>query len=384
MLKEVNSLLANGYIVKVFYSYWADWATTIDAEILRGYKNGVFFQVGGDPYENKVSYFFSRVLQKVAWYFQFFSYRQYALARTTYALTNAALGEKADLYIAHNLGALPAAAKAAIRHKVSYGFDAEDFHRGEFSKQEGAAYELTMAIEKKYLPLCTYITASSPMIGAAYKKVAGRKVTVLHNVFSKIHIQEFTPQTDQPLRIFWFSQTIGPERGLELIIKALNQLPKCDISLHLLGSCSAMYRQQLKGTALRPDKIYFMQPVHPDEIFNIAAKFDIGLAAEDPATDNRNFCLTNKLFAYLISGNFILASNTTAQEQFLLDYPGVGAIYESHDINTLTFLLEKLYSDRSYLNECRKKSIQLATNYFNWEHESGKLLSLVEKVLSGT
>src|SRR5574340_991277 len=55
----------------------------------------------------------------------------WAYSRCGPELARLATNERADLYIAHNLPALPAAARAAKRHGALLGFDAEDYHRGE-------------------------------------------------------------------------------------------------------------------------------------------------------------------------------------------------------------------------------------------------------------
>lgn len=58
------------------------------------------------------------------------------------ALGAAAARQPADLYLAHNLAALPAAARAAARHGARLGFDAEDFHCGELDEKPANTDEL--------------------------------------------------------------------------------------------------------------------------------------------------------------------------------------------------------------------------------------------------
>lgn len=51
------------------------------------------------------------------------------------------------------------------------------------------------------------------------------------------------------------------------------------------------------------------------------ADYDEGLAIEVESNDyNRQICLTNKIFSYLQSGLYILATNTPAQEQFMTSH----------------------------------------------------------------
>src|SRR5205814_5800343 len=67
----------------------------------------------------------------------------------TSALARAACAVSADLYIAHYVAALPAAAAAARRHGAALGYDAEDFHAGEKIDRAEESYrtDLVRAIE---------------------------------------------------------------------------------------------------------------------------------------------------------------------------------------------------------------------------------------------
>src|SRR5258708_29585725 len=65
MLKEAETLLQQGYQVKVFYAYWTFWSLKTDKPILQKYP-GVFQLVGGDPFEHKITYLASRGISKSA------------------------------------------------------------------------------------------------------------------------------------------------------------------------------------------------------------------------------------------------------------------------------------------------------------------------------
>ncbi len=293
MMKEVDALLSKGAAVKVFYSFCTKWANATDKELINSYPMGMFKEVGGNPYTNKFQYIKSRLYYKAAirLYKLHSTLFNYVVNPNSFDLMRYAVKEKADLYIAHNLGALPAVIEAAKKWNKPCGFDAEDYHRGEYEKQSGRKYEFTKMIEEKYLPKCTYITAASPLIAEAYKNVIPKlNIQVINNVFSNFYLQKFTSKTKKPLSIFWFSQTIGPDRGLENIIYALNKIPHLDISLNLMGNCSKIFKDFLLSIAIKPKDIHFMIPAMPDKIFSIAAQFDIGLASEVPHCENREFC----------------------------------------------------------------------------------------------
>ena len=147
-----------------------------------------------------------------------------------------AAAEKADLYIAHHAEALGVGYRAALRHKVPFGFDAEDFHTGMNESGSGSSPMIAF-LEAKYLPHARYLTAASSGIAAAYQDKYGvRLPCVILNVFSREDLVA-TP-VHQPVRFYWYSQVIGPNRGLELLMNAAGLVRTTDpaFEIHLRGS----------------------------------------------------------------------------------------------------------------------------------------------------
>ncbi len=385
--KEYSALVNSGYRVKVMYAYSADWSYKIDEATFRAGKlrRHDFLLAGGSPYDHRFVWNFSRMM------FRFFIridgfipiafFKEMSMARAAMPLLIRAPRFKADIYIAHYLGALPAAIKAARKHNAKLVFDAEDFHRGEapyFSRQIKQVTET----ENRLFPYLHWLTTASPLISDAYGKLfPGLKVTTINNVFSKKNLQTLPSQNVDQLNIFWFSQIIGPNRGLEVIIKALNLVHKKNIHFHMLGNVkNPDYVKGLLSLARDPGKIHFIPPVDPSGIFEVASQFDIGMAAEIPYCENRDICLTNKIFTYLMSGNCILASDTRAQKEFLDQYPGIGMIYTHNDEHSLAEKIEELYDKRELLLSCRRKALDLAESSMNWEKESSALLNVVNSL----
>jgi len=384
MLKEALALLDRGYRVKVLYGYWTSWALPND-DLLKKRYPGVFQMIGGSPSEKKWIYSLSRIIYKSARLLTpyFPAWREYSLNRPCFFLERAARREQADLFIGHNLGSLPSIVKAAKKWKTRCGFDAEDYHRGQFEKPSGTNYNDTVAIEEKYLPACDYLTAAAPLIAVAYKKfLPSKHIEVVNNVFSKKWLQPaLSGMNTGPLRLFWFSQTVGADRGLELIVKAMRLLPGYAITLDLMGDCPESFRKYLEDMAGNPMSLRFLPPVAADELFALAASYDIGMAAEVPHSENRDICLTNKLFTYLLAGNCILASDTKAQHRFMDDNPGIGFLYRNDSPDDLAERLEVLYKDRTCLQRCRLAARALASEKYNWEAEEKIFLNQIAFVL---
>ena len=173
-----------------------------------------------------------------------------SISAYTRLLTKHATAVCADLYIAHYVAALPAAAGAAARNGTAYAFDAEDFHLGDQPDVPRNAMnkQIIRAIESRYLPGAVYVTSASPLIAEAYAKTYGISLpTVILNVFPKAN----APAVPTPCgsakpgpSVYWFSQTIGPGRGLETAVEAI-ALARSTPHLYLRGSLAAGYGELL-------------------------------------------------------------------------------------------------------------------------------------------
>ena len=389
LIKEADTLAENGYQVTVLYAYWNLWGTKHDQDLL-SQKKWTAVRLGGDPTRKRITWFISRLIFKVSGILlqktgKYKYLADVAVARSSFFLIRGAKKYKADLYIAHNIGALPAAVKtAALYHSLS-GFDAEDFHRQEVSDDVNSyKFKLFKYIEDKYLPAVNYLTASSPLIAEKYDVLYNKSVTTLLNVFPKTTIPVVIKNDNAPLKLFWFSQTIGPHRGLEMAIKAIGL---CEIKpeLHLLGQLADGYKQHLLTLAEKTgaciDFIFFYEPIKSDEIFSFSSRFDIGLASDTEICLNRDISLTNKLFCYIQSGLAVAAYGTMAQATFMESEPQIGKVYRS--AGELSVIINEYDKNRESLFQTKNESFKLGQNNLNWENESRKFLGIIENVLSG-
>jgi len=387
-VKEADALYNAGYDVLMIYQFWNAWGTKLDETLLAG-KKWKAIRVGGTPGKGFVTYWLTRIFHKGCQVLYRLTNGKWiapelVIGRCTAWLTREARRHKADLYIAHNLAALPATVKAAKKFNSKCGFDAEDFHRNETTNDPASDdVKLKSAVEDHYIPQIDYLSVSSPGIGEAYKQIfPGIEPVVILNVFplqTKIQLNE-TP-TSSKLKLFWFSQTIGPGRGLEDIFNALAQLDNDQIELHLLGDLPPSSKGYLADTAAGVQGLHIHSPVAPDELFEFASKFDIGLALETDYCLNRDIALTNKIFTYMQAGLSIIASNTSAQKQLMENHPGAGKVYEKRNVAMLAEMVKNYFDDRTQLLHTKKESRATACSELNWERESQVFLKTVNKFI---
>jgi glycosyltransferase involved in cell wall biosynthesis len=387
LVKEADSLVESGYEVTVLYAYWNTWGTNLDEKLLP-LKNWQAIRIGGDPQQKKLTYFLSRVINKfsvlVTKKTSIKCFAEFAISRSSYFLIRAAKKHKADLYIGHNLGALPATVKAAKVHKKACGFDAEDLHRYESTNNnKDDEVILKSFIENKYIPQVSYLSTSSIQIADAYHQLfPDKKPLTILNVFPSVaDIKQPQLNTSHPIKLFWFSQIIGASRGIEDVVKALHFLKRDNFELHLLGYHSNQTIAFIDSLNNGVVKIIYHQPVMPGSIVEFASQFDIGLAMEPGFSMNNDFALSNKIFTYMQAGLAIVASDTSAQSSLLKQYSSIGAIYQKRNAQSLADVLSTYHKNRDELLKCREASGLLAKKALNWENESQIFLTIIKQTL---
>lgn len=395
LVKEADALHEVGHEVQVLCSHMIPWADAADRELLQTRFWTCTF-VGGDLDGRSAEYWRTRLRHglarrlPLAWSLSD-QLRRYAVCRVLPELAGAAIRTRADLYIAHYTGALAAAADAARANRALFGFDAEDFETGSYQLAAGPSPmdRLVERFERQYLPRSAYMTAASPGIAAAYKAKYGIPLpaTIL-NVFPLAErpgeLRSMPP--DGPLRLYWFSQTIGIGRGLEDVIQAMGQLKGCKIELHVRGRWAGRYQEALFSLAtsvgVLRQQICSHDPEPQREMIHLAALHDVGLALERKDTENHDLCIANKLFTYLLAGNAVIATATRGQQLIMETIGDAGFTYEPGDVNALACGLRHWYENRNILQQARQKSWDWGTCRFNWDLEKKKFVQTVERTLS--
>lgn len=394
LVKEADALSARGYAVSVVSADYLDWARAADAEFAtRAWRSVARLRWGpGTPLRRRLP----QVLgQRAAASLVRAGLRSQRLIERAWhplvpSLVAAAAGQRADLYVAHYPAALPAVAAAAARHGARYAFDAEDFHLGD--PPPGAAHDAvraaTRAIESRYLPGCAYVTAASPGIADAYVDSYGiRRPEVVLNVFP-LSAGVARPTAAGSARpgpsVYWFSQTIGPDRGLECAVRAIG-LAASAPHLYLRGRLADGYAEVLTATAGQAgvaDRIHVLAPAAPSQMERLAAEYDVGLVAETGATPNRRIALTNKLFSYFLAGIPAIASDIPAHRVIAASAPDAIHLYPVEDPAALAARLDALLepSGRT-LAASRAAAHRVALERFSWDLEQHRLVACVRAAL---
>lgn len=304
----------------------------------------------------------------------------------------AAIREKADLYTCHQEVSTVIGCKLLARgNKVA--FDLEDWYSHDLLPEANRSRPIRLLekYEKIALQKGSLVYTTSHALAEALGKFAGTAPPkVLQNVFpisdreDLDHELKDRKNPDIP-SIHWYSQTIGPGRGIEFLIDSLHDI-HTPVEFHLRGNLFRDFQSEL--TSRFPEgkghQLYFHPLVPPGELLSRIAEHDIGLATEEYVPDSRNLTITNKILQYLQGGIAVVATDTAGQREVAHDAPGAVFLFRSRDRADLAAVLNSLLEDKELLAGAKKIALQAAQEKFCWEKQEEWLLGWINNVLNRT
>ncbi len=381
LVKEVELALESGYQPAVAFFEFENWSKPLNDTIIARW-NGDVEMIGLKfPLRYSIKWWSLGIRSLLAGLFRHLGERNKWLplsdkrAMLLHDRLNSCT-EPFDLIIAHNPGAIYPAFALSEKRRAMFAFDIEDYHPGESVNK--AEQNHMRQIFQAYLKSCRYLSAASPLI-------LDRTLTdILHYNGSKCVVlngfaeAEFPPPREigGKMKLVWFSQYIDKGRGLEWVLDALKVFGD-NIELHLYGNLREDFFRDKLATLTN---IVIHEPIPQPALNAELSNYDIGLAFEDRnANFNRDICLTNKIIAYMQSGLFVLASNTSAQKAFIEQNQESGMIVDLDGpdiIEKIGFLLDRLSDLRQ-----QKNARHAYGSRYSWENESKKIRLIWDRLL---
>ncbi|AOS45739.1 hypothetical protein Verru16b_02826 [Lacunisphaera limnophila] len=265
--------------------------------------------------------------------------------------------------------------------------DLEDWHSEDLLPESrgGRPVALLRRIESILLHDAVHTTTTShALAGALFTRYGGRQAAVITNSFP---LQSRPPldQPEGPPAFFWFSQTLGPGRGLEEFLAAWSRTSHPS-RVVLLGTPTPGYDQRLLAL-LPPERrsqVAFLALVPPDDLPALIAGHHVGLALEQGDIPSRNLTITNKILQYLNAGLAIVASDTAGQREVLAHDPTAGVIVDVQDPAAFTRALDGLLADPVALARRRQAARGLAERIYCWDREGPRRVALIADALRDT
>jgi glycosyltransferase involved in cell wall biosynthesis len=266
------------------------------------------------------------------------------------------------------------------------GVDFEDWFSQDlpFTDRKGRPVAALQALERQLLQQAHCCLTTSQALAEALAKDAGtgRLPVVVPNCFPSSARDKALggPRDTKPdgvVSFHWFSQTIGPGRGLETLAQALPRL-KGEWQLTLRGALRG-YQDWFDRTfpeSVR-SRIQLLDPVPNEELLARTMSHDVGLALEVPYCHSRDLTATNKIFEYLRAGLAVIATRTRGQEEVMRACAGAGTLIAPEDPAALAAAMQRMLDDTTYLQSCRHLSTGAGKSVWSWEAHAPKLVNAI-------
>jgi len=391
MVKAADALVEAGWQVRVISTITGGWAADFD-RVVHARRRWRWDPIVLTRREARARWLIGGIRSRVARIAARWGRRPWpdavaahAFSRAHAELVAAVLREPQELVYGGTSGALAALAEASRISGTPCGIDFEDFHCGQGGDDpDGRLYnELAAAVMARAVGQASFLTAGSAAIAAACETRFGARVLPINNVFPLPRGPQPAP-AGGPLRLYWFSQTLGSGRGLEEILTAAGRAGvPCE--LHLRGRADAAHDRSLRERAARDAPnvaVYVHLPADPDRMVERCRGFDAGLSVEQPDTTARTLCLTNKALTYPLAGLALVMTRTPGHEPLAADLRSDAIVYDPGDVRTLADGLAAWAGDRRLLQRARDAAWEAARTRWHWEHplERGRFLEAASAV----
>ena len=278
-----------------------------------------------------------------------------------------------------------------LREGRRVGVDFEDWFSQDLplADRKGRPVAALQALERQLLRDAHCCLTTSQALAEALARDAGtsRVPTVVPNCFpAAMRVNAMSGARDAKpkgvVSFHWFSQTIGPGRGLETLALALPLLK---------GEWQATLRGALRGykgwfdrtfpAAVRT-RIHLLDPVPNKELLARTMSHDVGLALEVPYCPNKELTASNKIFEYLRAGLAVIATRTHGQEEVMRACPRAGDLIPPEDPAALAAAMQSMLDNADYLANCRRFSNEAGGAVWSWEVHEAKLVSAIGDALA--
>jgi len=296
---------------------------------------------------------------------------------------------KADLFIAHSeAGLLVARDLLDSGRRVSV--DMEDWFSEDLlpEARKNRPVQLLRHFEQKLLRQGAYATCPSRAMSEALAREYGcPPPMVIYNAFQWSDRESFDgllkDRRDRQFpSIHWYSQTLGPGRGLEDLLAAL-PLVQHEAEIHLRGNPVAGFDGWLAHRV--PEgwrgRIFVHGLVSNEELLSRIAEHDIGFAGEMKYSRSRDLTITNKILHYLLAGLAVIASDTAGQQEVAEQVPDAVLLYPSGNASTLAARLNELLGSPERLTSSKAAALRAAEQIFCWERQERVLLESIMRAV---
>lgn len=295
------------------------------------------------------------------------------------AVLDAALRERADVYVAREWRTLPIGVELRKRTGAALAMDSPELSSEE--REDSGTWRrffrpMIVAIETRYLPEVQLVTAVSDGIASRLQERYGleQTPTTVRNI-PPYQECEFREPGDVIEVVFHGVMAVS--RGIESVVGSVATWPD-NVRLTLRGPSDPAYLDRLRELAgFGLDRIVFAPSVPMTELVTAASSGDVGIFALPDYGRQMANALPNKLFEYIMAGLAVCVSDLPAMAS-IVDEWGCGVkIERPFGPEQVSAAVHRMVaSDIAAM----KRSSLMAARELNWDRESERYLQVFAQV----
>jgi len=179
-------------------------------------------------------------------------------------------------------------------------------------------------------------------------------------------------------KIVLYSGAIREDRGIKVLIESAKLINK-DTVIVFMGDGEVEKFMKLIRELNLENKVFFIPPVTPGEIYEYIVSADIGVCLIENVSLNNYLGTPSKLFDYLICGVPVIAGGFLGAKEWV-EKNEVGKVVDPNNPIEIANAINEILNNPSMINKFKENALFLAKNKYNWDIESCKLLSLYKRL----
>jgi len=301
-----------------------------------------------------------------------------------------------DAWHLHDLPALAAVAPRLHGH-TPYVFDSHEIflEAGTAARLPGTARRLLRKYERRLVQRAfALVTVNDALAEILERRYRPLRTVVVHNCPARWQAPEGLTDRLRPAArlpagtpVVLYHGSIGGGRGIEQLLEAMQEpgLERAHFVAMGPGEALAEFAALLEAPRWG-GRAHLLPPVPPSELLGWVASADVGGAVIQATTRNHVNSTPNKLFECLAAGVPVVASDFPAMRPIVVGSPGgpLGAVADPASPSSIAAALRAVLDlPPDEAAALRARCRRAATERWNWEVESARLVGLYDDLASG-
>jgi hypothetical protein len=289
-----------------------------------------------------------------------------------------------DIFMAHDLPALPIAHEAAKKQSAKLVYDAHEFFIGQSVIPKKELICLEQMETKLIKDVDLMFTVNKDIVNLFTEKYSISNIETLYNAIeeqkeNKVNNLHQLLDIEKEKKIVLLQGGFIEGRNLELLVESGQFLPD-NIVLVMLGY--AYLEEKLKQIAKRTGafgkKVIFMDRGPQKELLSYSAGADFGIIPYPDVDLNTKYCTPNKMFEFLTANVPIIANERLVTVSDIINEHKIGVTIAFESAKTIAEGIERSVKQMN-VDEI-KVNMKEALKTLSWEEQEIRLLEAFNRL----